>query len=291
MSRLRLDGIPSFNARIPHRVYTTANLPPEKYPEQFQYWAQNDESLEFRHLNDTLMDQYLETMYPSPSPMFPLLSSFPKKVLKADILRYTLMFHKGGIYTDIDTAAVRPFHEWGTRDVMDLTDHVVGSIPLILSGNLRYADEIPPPAVIVSVEMDGRDPEWREKTLARGLQIVQWTIAAQPGHPIFLDAINRALEKWNEAIANNEDLTKIDPLQWTGPGPFTDAVFRYILARHGIGTQSIAGSTVPIRIGDVLILPSHSFQADASEGPQPEQACVWHGFSGSWKDIKKTNND
>ena len=194
------------------------------------------------------MDKYLEAMYPSPSPIYSLLSSFPKMVLKADILRYTLMFHRGGIYTDIDTAAVRPFDEWGTHGTMDLvrnesmpyplfthqvniqSDRVMGSIPLILSGNLRYVEELPRPAVIVSIETDGRDEEWREKGMARGLQIVQWTIAAQPGHPIFLDAINRALEKWDKAVANKEDLTKIDPLQWTGPGPFTDAVFRSV---HG----------------------------------------------------------
>jgi hypothetical protein len=42
MSRLQLDNIPSFDASIPHRVYTTSNYPPEKYPPQFRYWAQND---------------------------------------------------------------------------------------------------------------------------------------------------------------------------------------------------------------------------------------------------------
>ena len=70
-------------------------------------------------------------------------------------------------------------------------------------------------------------------------------------------------------------LNRIDPVN-----------LRYILARHGIDTQYVAGSTVPIRIGDVLILPVHSFRADASEGPQDDQACVWHGFLGSWKGVE-----
>lgn len=35
------------------------------------------------------------------------------RVLKADIFRYTILLHKGGIYTDIDTAAVKKIDEWG----------------------------------------------------------------------------------------------------------------------------------------------------------------------------------
>lgn len=35
------------------------------------------------------------------------------RVLKADIFRYTILLHKGGIYTDIDTAAVKKIDDWG----------------------------------------------------------------------------------------------------------------------------------------------------------------------------------
>lgn len=47
--------------------------------------------------------------------MSKLLQSLPesKRVLKADILRYTILLHKGGIYSDFYTAAVKEFDEWG----------------------------------------------------------------------------------------------------------------------------------------------------------------------------------
>ena len=45
--------------------------------------------------------------------MVKVLESLPRRVLKADILRYTLLLHKGGIYSDTDTAAVKPFDRWG----------------------------------------------------------------------------------------------------------------------------------------------------------------------------------
>lgn len=76
--------------------------------------------------------------------------------------------------------------------------------------------------------MDGTYGDWREKSLARGLQIVQWTIAAQPGHPVFLDVLDRVVQKWRAAVKNGEDLSKVDVLQWTGPGAWTDAVIRLV---------------------------------------------------------------
>lgn len=70
-----------------------------------------------------------------------------------------------------------------------------------------------------------------------------------------------------------------------------DTRIRYMLARHGLDPRILAGRTTsvtdPIRIGDVLVLPQRAFQADASEKDSQlnnAQACVWHGFLGSWKD-------
>lgn len=59
------------------------------------------------------MDEYLNAIYSSDSAMSSVLRSLPMPVLKADILRYTILLHKGGIYSDVDTAAVRKFDDWG----------------------------------------------------------------------------------------------------------------------------------------------------------------------------------
>lgn len=72
--------------------------------------------------------------------------------------------------------------------------------------------------------------------MARGLQIVQWTIAAQPGHPVFLDVLWRIVRRWEEegaktirAINVNMEKDSNDAvLEWTGPGPWSDAVIRYV---------------------------------------------------------------
>lgn len=77
------------------------------------------------------------------------------------------------------------------------------------------------------------DSQWREKTMARGLQFVQWTIAAQPGHPVFLDVLSHVVTKWESAVRNgkykdilNGRLSQDEVLDWTGPGPWSDAVIR-----------------------------------------------------------------
>lgn len=69
--------------------------------------------------------------------------------------------------------------------------------------------------------------------MARGFQMVQWTIAAQPGHPVFLDVLSRVVMKWQRAVRNgkyndivNGKLSQDEVLDWTGPGPWSDAVIR-----------------------------------------------------------------
>ncbi|KAF8343796.1 uncharacterized protein EI90DRAFT_3010679 [Cantharellus anzutake] len=226
---LDIEGNPtswSPEGQIPHRVYTTSDVPPSDYPSQFRYWAQNDPS----------------GMFPPPSPMSTILSTVRKPVLKADILRYAILLHKGGIYTDIDTAATRPFKDWGTSRTIDLSDRVLGALPYYLT-NSQFVHNTPP-GMIVSLETSG-----------------------------------------------TADSDSLDVLEWTGPGVFTDAVLRYMVARHGIYPRQISDLDVPARIGDLLILPARSFQADASEGDQKEQECVWHGFLGSWKHKKPKKED
>lgn len=61
---------------------------------------------------------------------------------------------------------------------------------------------------------------------------------------------------------------------------FSDCVFRYILNRYGVTPRQISGHGGPVRVGDVVILPHRSMQADISEHASGEQDVVWHGFSG-----------
>ncbi|KAJ9111367.1 hypothetical protein QFC19_001135 [Naganishia cerealis] len=127
------------------------------------------------------------------------------------------------------------------------------------------------PRLVVALEYDhwtsgGGGQEWRELGLARGMQFVQWTMMAQPGHPVLLDTLSRIIKdveinrvrdspshgtNGEEGESENRDRL-LEVLDFTGPGVFSDAVFRYLLARWGVHPRDISGSSGPIRIGDVL---------------------------------------
>ena len=48
--------------------------------------------------------------------------------------------------------------------------------------------------------------------------------------------------------------TTDDQLDGTGPGPFTDAVLRYLLVQYGVQPQHLFGMEDGALIGDVLLV-------------------------------------
>ncbi|KAJ9118820.1 hypothetical protein QFC24_006019 [Naganishia onofrii] len=157
--------------------------------------------------------------------------------------------------------------------------------------------ELGPPSLVVSVESDAISfgwHDWRDVGLSRAVQIVQWTMMARPGHPVFLDAVGRTLRKTEgivreerEAKAKGETYMPDSALDWTGPGVFTDCVYRYMLARYGFQPRELIHQKEPLRVGDVLILPAGSYSSVSPWDPEDKWrrwAAVWHGFWGRWRD-------
>ncbi|OCF36873.1 glycosyltransferase [Kwoniella heveanensis BCC8398] len=155
--------------------------------------------------------------------------------------------------------------------------------------------ELGPPALVVSVESDaiafGWD-NWRELGLSRAVQITQWTFMARPGHPVFLDVLGRTLKKSEEialkvqeAKEKGEEFIADAALEWTGPGVFSDCVYRYLLARYGFKPEALIHKKEPLRVGDVLILPAGSYSSVSpfTDEKQRPWAASYHGFLGRWR--------
>lgn len=143
------------------------------------------------------------------------------------------------------------------------------------------------PALVVALESDAprTGDSWQDQTFSRGMQLVQWTLLSSTGHPIMLDASTRALDRLREA-RESTGKGKGSVLELTGPGLFTDCVFRFLFARYGVTPRQLSGHDRPVQVGDVVILPHRAMQADISEGPSGSQDVVWHGFSGRWKEAE-----
>ncbi|KAJ9124622.1 hypothetical protein QFC24_002989 [Naganishia onofrii] len=118
----------------------------------------------------------------------------------------------------------------GTRD--DLRNPELKAVESWIKEYERNSWE--PPKLIVAVEFDYWGPHatktWTEIGYSRGFQIVQWTMLAQPGHPVFLDVLGRIIRDVEKQRGVQDDYAKgqfkqeiskdtlLDVLDFTGPG-------------------------------------------------------------------------
>lgn len=129
------------------------------------------------------------------------------RIIKADLLRYMILYAEGGIYADIDVEALRPFHRF---------------IPE--RHNEHDYD------LIVGIEVDM--PQFRHHRILgqKSQSFCQWTIAARPRHPVMLHLID-SIMKWLKGVARRQRvaLGKVEldfdqVITGTGPSAFTAAV-------------------------------------------------------------------
>lgn len=149
------------------------------------------------------------------------------------------------------------------------------------------------PSIIVGVEADvGEREDWQD-WWAKPLQIVQWTIASAPHHPIMLQAVLRIAHQTAKAVewvkereendindnatvlSEPRDGGPIGVVNWTGPGVFTDAVLAYLQHQYGVHWVDLKGLKKPLRIGDVVVLPVTGFSPGVGQFGAGEQEGKW----------------
>lgn len=197
----------------------------------------------------------------------------PNVGMKSDMLRYMILSVEGGVYTDIDTIALKPINDWVPEDIRDRVRLIVG------------------------IEFDRRDGGgWVD--ISHWVQFCQWTIAAAPGHAVFRTMLARVLRALEElqlthgAVPLEEvDPTSFEVMSSTGPAAWTDAVFA-ALREHDPTletTQDLSFMRKPTLFGDILVLPVDGFgmgqphSHSTNDGSVPEDALVRHLFRGSWR--------
>ena len=128
-------------------------------------------------------------------------------IIKADLLRYMIMYAEGGIYADIDVEAIKPFHRFFPER--------------------HHEEDID---IIVGIEID--QPQYKDHPILgdKSMSFCQWTIISKPGHPVFLRLIENIM-KWFTRIAkdqgvplNQVELDFDQVISGTGPTAFTKAL-------------------------------------------------------------------
>ncbi|EGW31715.1 mannosyltransferase [Spathaspora passalidarum NRRL Y-27907] len=259
---------------------------PHKYRRYQGTWEQKNAGYKHYVLSDAECDVLVEKLFVSVPDVAHTYKIMPKSILKADFFRYLILFAKGGVYTDIDTTALKPIDDW-------------------VSNSQVYLGVVNNAGLVVGIEADPDRPDWAE-WYARRIQFCQWTIQSKKGHPM----LGQLIAKITELTLQREEqgtLEKVlgkdeggDIMNWTGPGIFTDYVFAYINSilesrasfksrkyDGAVDWKLFTGMEQPIVLDDVMVLPITSFSPDvntmgAGDSKHPI-AYAKHMFSGSWK--------
>ncbi|CAK7198330.1 hypothetical protein SEUCBS139899_000990 [Sporothrix eucalyptigena] len=199
-------------------------------------------------------------------------SAMPRRVLRADFLRYLILALEGGVYSDIDTQLVKDIRDW---------------VPAQFRADTR---------LIVGLEADSSPPV---HGTTYEVQFCQWTLASSPDHPTMWTMLDRILKKVRKIKGGitGPKLTDKDVLEITGPAAWTEVVFEHLnqVAGTGVGEahitwETLTGMKEPRLYGDTLVLPIDGFatgvpHSHASQS-KSEQTLVKHQFQGQWRDDK-----
>jgi len=128
-------------------------------------------------------------------------------IVKADLLRYLIMYAEGGIYADIDVEAIRPLHKF-------IPDRY----------NVKDID------MIVGVEID--EPDWKDHPILgpKSRSFCQWTFMCKPQLPVMMRLIEQIMT-WLNGVAREQGVALADVkldfdqiISGTGPSAFTNAI-------------------------------------------------------------------
>ncbi|KAK4455165.1 alpha-mannosyltransferase och1 [Podospora aff. communis PSN243] len=186
--------------------------------------------------------------------------NMPNVGMKSDLLRYLLLYIEGGVYTDTDTVAIKPIDKW---------------IPEEFRSKAK---------VVVGIEFDRLDGgAWAD--INHWVQFCQWTIAAAPGHPVFMRMVDRVLasledlSKEHHVPVDHVKPTSFEVMNSTGPAAWTDVVFEELRLAEGwlSDTKDLSGMPGARMFGDVLVLTVNGFgmgqlhSGSVNNGTVPEE--------------------
>ncbi|CAK7266369.1 alpha-1,6-mannosyltransferase Och1 [Sporothrix epigloea] len=244
------------------------------FREQEASWSEQHPGFIHEVITDAVALKLLRLLYAAVPEVLEAYDALPLPVLKADFFRYLILLARGGIYSDIDTYAIRSALDW-----------IPNSVPREAIG------------LVIGIEADPDRPDWHD-WYSRRIQFCQWTIQSKPGHPVLRQIVTHIT---NETLRMKRagQLAAFrgkNVVEFTGPAVWTDTIFNYFNddryfdmsdSAGPIDWRNFTGMDTPKRVGDVIVLPITSFspgveQMGAKDYDDP-MAFVKHDFEGTWK--------
>lgn len=265
-------------AKFPAYIWQTWKYTPADgrftFREEEASWSRYHEGFIHEVITDDVAENLIKLFYASVPEVLEAYDAMPLPVLKADFFRYLILLARGGVYSDIDTVALKSAVEW-----------VPDSVPRDTVG------------LVIGIEADPDRPDWHE-WYSRRIQFCQWTIQSKSGHPVLRDVVARITAE-TLRLKRSGSLSGFqgkNVIEFTGPAIWTDTIFEYFNdprffqlspGKDVIDWRNFTGMDSARKVGDVIVLPITSFspgvqQMGAKEIDDP-MAFVMHGFQGTWK--------
>ena len=276
--KLRYHFPYDIESKFPAYIWQTWKYGPDsgKFEERLRpfeaSWSQSHPGFVHEVITDDAALHLINYLYASVPEVVEAYEAMPLPVIKADFFRYLVLLARGGIYSDIDTQALKPATEW-------------------LPANFDRSTI----GLVIGIEADADRKDWAE-WYSRRVQFCQWTIQSKPGHPALRDLVATITEDTfrmkRMGILKDKKMDK-SVVEFTGPAVFTDAVFAYFNNKSffdfssratNVSYKDFGGMTVQKKMGDVVVLPITSFSPGVeqmgAQGPDDPMAFVKHEFSG-----------
>jgi alpha 1,6-mannosyltransferase len=234
-------------------------------------WSELHPGFVHEVITDTVALHLIRYLYAGIPDVVKAYEAMPLPVLKADFFRYLILLARGGIYTDIDTHALRSALDW-----------IPGQVPHEQVG------------MVIGIEADPDREDWAD-WYSRRIQFCQWTIQAKAGHPVLRRVVETLTKETlkRQKAGTLKNFKHEDVVDFTGPAVWTDAIFdffndpRYFKVEESgskITWKEFTGMENPKKVGDVVVLPITSFSPGqatmGSKDYDDPMAFVKHDFDG-----------
>ncbi|KAF1811550.1 hypothetical protein P152DRAFT_399010 [Eremomyces bilateralis CBS 781.70] len=239
---------------FPRKIWQSWKVDPLNFEERdlnlARSWVGKNPRYRYEVLTDQNDMQYVETYFGPEGFNRPdivyVYRHLTAKIIKADLLRYLIMYAEGGVWTDIDVEALKPLDFF---------------IPE------RYNEKSID--MIVGVEID--EPEFSNHTILgpKSQSFCQWTFICKPKLPVMLQLINNIII-WLDGVAReqNKPISDIEldfdqVISGTGPSAFTNVILAEMSKREGheVNWHTFTNLRESKSVGGILVLTVEAFAA------------------------------
>lgn len=216
---------------FPKKIWQTWKTDPLAFEERdsttAKTWLQKNPTFRYEVLTDTNDMNYVEQQFgpgglgrPDIVEMYRNINA---TIIKADLLRYMVMYAEGGVYADIDVEALKP-------------------IPRFIPDHRYDENDID---MVVGVEID--QPEFSNHPILgkKSQSFCQWTFMARPGLPVMLRLIENIMG-WLDGLAKQQNVPVQEVtldfdqvISGTGPSAFTAAILAQMNSDRPKGAPEI----------------------------------------------------